>query len=322
MHVCRAQSQKRTAKRVSSRRRLRPLCSLSSRRYILALERRLHQVEALLGTIISADDPRARGLIDDLSRDQLAAHIIRRVKVGPFGPRGRLQQPFGSTKEDFLAAIMTGSVDDSPTRSHFQEENLALISPDRDWQDRLQTLLSSARQSGAAPQYTQAPASYTLPSLRQLASPTGTPPQQQQLLASGLPAAVSYSPAKLESPVSSSALLAPLGPAYAPANGAGSYGRMQWPAESSAGFGGGGGGGGGGSGLQRSYGTSPSPLRAGDVREPCADWPRGWHVADDGLLRPDQDVKGNYELASAPQGAPPLGARETYRSLQRAQQNR
>ena len=61
--------------------------------YILALERRLHQVEALLGTIIGSDDPRARTLIDDLSRDQLAAHIIRRVKTGPFGPRGRLSQP-------------------------------------------------------------------------------------------------------------------------------------------------------------------------------------------------------------------------------------
>ena len=86
---------------------------------------------------------------------------------------------------------------------------------------------------------------------------------------------------------------------------------MQWPAESSAGF---------GQGVQRSYGTSPSPSRVGGAREPCADW-RGWHVADDGLLRPDQDVKGNYELASASQGAP-LAARETYRSMQRAQQNR
>ena len=61
--------------------------------YILALERRLHQVEALLGTIIGSDDPRARTLVDDLARDQLAAHIIRRVKTGPFGPRGRLTQP-------------------------------------------------------------------------------------------------------------------------------------------------------------------------------------------------------------------------------------
>ena len=62
--------------------------------YILALERRLHQVEALLGTIIGSDDARARTLIDDLSRDQLAAHIVRRVKTGPFGPRGRLTQPY------------------------------------------------------------------------------------------------------------------------------------------------------------------------------------------------------------------------------------
>ncbi|KAI0095113.1 hypothetical protein BDY19DRAFT_916345 [Irpex rosettiformis] len=86
--------------------------------YILALEHCLHQVEALLGTIISSDDPRAHTLIDDLSRDQLAAHIIRRVKTGPFGPHGRLAQPFGSTKEDFLAAIMTDPGDESPRSSY------------------------------------------------------------------------------------------------------------------------------------------------------------------------------------------------------------
>lgn len=57
------------------------------------LEQRLRQIEALLGTIITSDDPRARGLVSDLSRDQLAAHIIHRVGVGPFGPCGRLQYP-------------------------------------------------------------------------------------------------------------------------------------------------------------------------------------------------------------------------------------
>ncbi|KAI0340857.1 hypothetical protein BDW22DRAFT_355815 [Trametopsis cervina] len=127
--------------------------------YILALERRLHQVEALLGTIIGSDDARARTLIDDLARDQLAAHIIRRVKTGPFGPRGRLSQPFGSTKEDFLAAIMTGPGDESP-RSNYGEENYALVSPDRDWQDRLQNLLQvSAPQSRIPPpsSYVQQP---------------------------------------------------------------------------------------------------------------------------------------------------------------------
>ncbi|THG95819.1 hypothetical protein EW026_g5896 [Hermanssonia centrifuga] len=198
--------------------------------YILALERRLHQVEALLGTIIGADDMRARSLVEDLSRDQLAAHIIRRVKVGPFGPRGRLQQPFGSTKEDFLAAIMTGPGDDSP-RSHYQED-LALISPDRDWQDRLQTLLTSRRNNMTY--NTQTPGSYTLPSFRQLSSPT--PPQHQSqsqnqhIPQNALP--VSFT-AKVESPVSTSALLPPVSyPAQAPAG----YGRYSWDGTSYGGL--------------------------------------------------------------------------------------
>lgn len=62
-------------------------------RYILALERRLHQVEALLGTIIGSDDPRARGLVQDLSKDQLANHIIQKVNVGPFGAKGKTDSP-------------------------------------------------------------------------------------------------------------------------------------------------------------------------------------------------------------------------------------
>ncbi|EKM59922.1 uncharacterized protein PHACADRAFT_250727 [Phanerochaete carnosa HHB-10118-sp] len=192
--------------------------------YILALERRLHQVEALLGTVISADDPRARGLIQDLSRDQLAAHIIRRVKIGPFGPRGRLQQPFGSTKEDFLAAIMAGSGDDSPGR--YGEENYALVSPDRDWQDRLQALLQPATRQNTIPYSAQAPGPYALPSLRQISSPAPLPqhqqqqhhqqPQQQQghpLMQNGLPGLYST---KLEtgSPVANTAMLAPINPSY------------------------------------------------------------------------------------------------------------
>lgn len=197
--------------------------------YILALERRLHQVEALLGTVISADDPRARGLIQDLSRDQLAAHIIRRVKIGPFGPRGRLQQPFGSTKEDFLTAIMAGSGDDSPGR--YGEENYALVSPDRDWQDRLQALLQPPSRQNNLQYTTQGPAPYALPSLRQISSPAPLPHHQQQqqqqhhhhpqqaqqqtlpLMQSSLPGVYST---KLEtgSPVPNPAMLAPINTSY------------------------------------------------------------------------------------------------------------
>ncbi|KAH9927316.1 fungal-specific transcription factor domain-containing protein [Fomitopsis serialis] len=121
--------------------------------YILAIERRLHQVEALLGTIIGSEDPRAKGLIQDLSQDQLARQIIQRVDVGPFGRKGRVTHPFGSTKEDFLTSIMTGAGEEIQESSKDDGasprfDNLALVSPSSTWQDSLQRLLPRA--SGTA----------------------------------------------------------------------------------------------------------------------------------------------------------------------------
>ncbi|KAI0920786.1 hypothetical protein AcW1_005038 [Taiwanofungus camphoratus] len=126
--------------------------------YILAIERRLHQVEALLGTIIGSEDPRARGLLHDLSQDQLASQIIQRVDVGPFGPRGRVAHPFGSTKEDFLASIMTGIGEESSESSKSshtlspRSDSLALVSPSSSWQDGLQRLLLSRASGTTFPQ--------------------------------------------------------------------------------------------------------------------------------------------------------------------------
>jgi len=111
--------------------------------YILALERRLHQVEALLGSIIYSDDPRASTMVQDLSRDKMADYIIQRVKDGPFWPDGRLRQEFWSTKEDLMSCIMNG-IEEDPSLT---TENMALISPDRDWQFRLQNILSSSSPS-------------------------------------------------------------------------------------------------------------------------------------------------------------------------------
>ncbi|KAI0355392.1 hypothetical protein OH77DRAFT_1496112 [Trametes cingulata] len=116
--------------------------------YIVALERRLHQVEALLGTIISSDDPRARSLVEDLSSDKLASYIINKVHVGPFGPAGRSSRPFSSTKEDFLASI-TGDLGDTASEQSASSQDApndaAFLSPSREWQDRMKTLLSAAR---------------------------------------------------------------------------------------------------------------------------------------------------------------------------------
>ena len=120
-------------------------------------------------------------------------------------------------------------------------ENYALVSPDRDWQDRLQALLTT-RQSSAL-QYSSAPsaaaAPYTLPSFRQLSSPQPQQPQQQTqshpLMQSTMP--VTYS-TKLEtgSPVGSAAMLSPLHASYGshspqPYHGAphsANSGRLSW----------------------------------------------------------------------------------------------
>ncbi|QRV84496.1 Fungal specific transcription factor domain [Ceratobasidium sp. AG-Ba] len=59
--------------------------------YIDAIEARLHQLEALLGTVIASPDPRAQSLVADLITDPLARHIIARVDESPFGSRGRDQ---------------------------------------------------------------------------------------------------------------------------------------------------------------------------------------------------------------------------------------
>ncbi|KAI0832814.1 hypothetical protein BC628DRAFT_1348418 [Trametes gibbosa] len=120
--------------------------------YILALERRLHQVEALLGTIISSDDPRARSLVQDLSRDRLASHIINKVHVGPFGPAGRAKHPFSTTKEDFLASI-TGELGDTASEQSGSGQDAqsdpSFLSPSSDWQDRMKSLLNVARAEAA-----------------------------------------------------------------------------------------------------------------------------------------------------------------------------
>jgi len=58
-------------------------------RYLAALESRLHEAEALLGVIISAEETRARTLVSDLAKDDLANSIILRVTNSVFGPKGR-----------------------------------------------------------------------------------------------------------------------------------------------------------------------------------------------------------------------------------------
>jgi hypothetical protein len=64
-----------------------------------------------MGTIVGSSDPRAQSLLQDLSRDPLALQIIHKIDHGPFGPKGSMSHPFGSTKEDFLASIMRSTAE-------------------------------------------------------------------------------------------------------------------------------------------------------------------------------------------------------------------
>ncbi|KAL1671763.1 fungal-specific transcription factor domain-containing protein [Schizophyllum commune] len=75
--------------------------------YIHAIEQRWHQVEALLGAIVQCRDPKVQDLVQTMRQDELACEIIDRVDMGPYGPFGKQNE--GSTKEDFISAILRGS---------------------------------------------------------------------------------------------------------------------------------------------------------------------------------------------------------------------
>lgn len=125
--------------------------------YIHAIERRLHQAEALLGAIIGCQDHRARSLLETLSRDPVAQQIIRRVEHGPFGPKGRTDGPFASTKQDFLTSISKSIPDDAldgpvltKRQSRMSREELTasldnqiLVTPSSSWGDSLKDMLNS-----------------------------------------------------------------------------------------------------------------------------------------------------------------------------------
>ncbi|KAF8754767.1 Fungal specific transcription factor domain [Rhizoctonia solani] len=135
--------------------------------YIDAIEARLHQLEALLGTLIASPDPRAQSLIADLIADPLARHIIARVDESPFGSRGK----------------DSSDARDPKARTHINTARTAILNgqvgfdvPPRDWQDEL-----GARILGS---------SHSRPSSRH--APTPTPParsppdaQRRRLSSSG-----------------------------------------------------------------------------------------------------------------------------------------
>ncbi|KAG1871132.1 fungal-specific transcription factor domain-containing protein [Suillus tomentosus] len=123
--------------------------------YIQAIEQRWHQVESLLGAVLSCPDTRVRQIIADIRQDDLAREILNRVDTGPFGPSGKLSQPAGATKEDFFACIFRSneaSARDSPRSRRQSRISREIVSSSRDntlstiptseWQDRLSASLT------------------------------------------------------------------------------------------------------------------------------------------------------------------------------------
>lgn len=122
--------------------------------YIQAIEQRWHQVESLLGAVLSCPDTRVRQIIADIRQDDLAREILNRVDTGPFvsanvhsatkwsklfdpnlqGPSGKLSQPAGATKEDFFACIFRSneaSARDSPRSRRQSRISREIVSSSR-----------------------------------------------------------------------------------------------------------------------------------------------------------------------------------------------
>ncbi|EIW80084.1 hypothetical protein CONPUDRAFT_58526 [Coniophora puteana RWD-64-598 SS2] len=102
--------------------------------YIDAIEARLHQTEALLGILIGSDDDRARGVLNDLSKDPLAREIINRVDGSPYGSKGR--------KNGTAPGPKTRPGSTSPTDGSSEQINLQSTHPSNEWQDKVATLLA------------------------------------------------------------------------------------------------------------------------------------------------------------------------------------
>ncbi|KAF8260725.1 fungal-specific transcription factor domain-containing protein [Lactarius quietus] len=116
--------------------------------YIHAIEQRWHQVESVLGAILTSTDPYVQVLIDNLRKDDLARDILGRVDSGPFGSTGRLKLSAAMTKEDFFASIMNSETQHprDPSRPKRQSRmsreivssnNSMLVTPTLEWQDHL-----------------------------------------------------------------------------------------------------------------------------------------------------------------------------------------
>ncbi|KAF8500067.1 hypothetical protein JB92DRAFT_3124659 [Gautieria morchelliformis] len=95
--------------------------------YIDAIETHLHQLEALLSTLLSSCEPRTSSIMADLTGDPLANEILARVTESPLGTRGRV----GDALEDRTSRIVCTSATIPTTIPH------PFASPSVEWQDHL-----------------------------------------------------------------------------------------------------------------------------------------------------------------------------------------
>ncbi|GJJ06448.1 hypothetical protein Clacol_000640 [Clathrus columnatus] len=113
--------------------------------YLSALEQRLHDAEALLGVIISSPDPRATTMVQDLSKDPLAAAIIARVTNSTFGPIGRnaLQHRDSNTNPRRRSIdLRNQQMVEQETPMIDGNGHLVFNTPSHTWQDYLNLRLS------------------------------------------------------------------------------------------------------------------------------------------------------------------------------------
>ncbi|KAI5121297.1 hypothetical protein M0805_003766 [Coniferiporia weirii] len=122
--------------------------------YINAIEQRLHQVEAILGVIVSSNDMWSQGIIAGLKRDEIAREIINRVDSGPYGSTSR--GDIGPSRQtDFSSAVqhledsrdrqdMRASRESRLNREIVSSSQDVLPAPTPEWLERLSEILEES----------------------------------------------------------------------------------------------------------------------------------------------------------------------------------
>ncbi|TFK29468.1 hypothetical protein FA15DRAFT_752599 [Coprinopsis marcescibilis] len=110
--------------------------------YIDAIEARLHQTEALVGIMLATKDPRARSLLEDMSKDPLGKEIINRVDNSPYGVKGRKRDVNPGSKSRGPNGGSSNSDSSSTPKDASGKIDLTSTHPSNEWQDRVVAMLN------------------------------------------------------------------------------------------------------------------------------------------------------------------------------------